>query len=73
MAKDWLDQRARLREALDALDDRMRDPDVSAAELAAVVRERRLTLNELVLLGDDAVEESALDEITARRAKRLGK
>jgi len=71
MSKDWLDQRARLKEALDALDDRMADPDVAATELAAVARERRITLNELVMLGEDEAEVSNLDEIQARRAKRL--
>ena len=71
MSKNWLDQRARLKEALDALDDRMADPDVAATELAAVARERRITLNELVLLGEAEAEVSNLDEIQARRAKRL--
>jgi len=71
MGKNWLDQRARLKEALDALDDRMADPDVAATELAAVARERRITLNELVLLGEAEAEVSSLDEIQARRAKRL--
>jgi hypothetical protein len=71
MAKNWLDQRARLKEALDALDDRMADPEVAATELAAVARERRITLNELVLLGEAEAEVSNLDEIQARRAKRL--
>jgi len=71
MSKDWLDQRARLKEALDALDDRMADPEVAATELAAVARERRITLNELVMLGEDEAEVSNLDEIQARRAKRL--
>ena len=71
MSKNWLDQRARLKEALDALDDRMADPAVAATELAAVARERRITLNELVLLGEAEAEVSNLDEIQARRAKRL--
>jgi hypothetical protein len=71
MSKNWLDQRARLKEALDALDDRMADPEVAATELAAVARERRITLNELVLLGEAEAEVSNLDEIQARRAKRL--
>jgi len=71
MAKNWLDQRARLKEALEALDDRMADPEVAATELAAVARERRITLNELVLLGEAEAEVSNLDEIQARRAKRL--
>ena len=73
LGSDWGDQRARLREALDVLNARMHDSECSAAELAAVARERRLTLQELVLLGDDEVEMSALDEIAARRAKRMGK
>ena len=73
MSKNWLDQRARLKEALDALDDRMADPEVAATELAAVARERRITLNELVMLGEAEAEVSNLDEIQARRAKRLGK
>jgi hypothetical protein len=71
MSKNWLDQRARLKEALDALDDRMADPEVAATELAAVARERRITLNELVMLGEAEAEVSNLDEIQARRAKRL--
>ena len=71
MSKNWLDQRARLKEALDALDDRMADPEVAATELAAVARERRITLHELVLLGEAEAEVSSLDEIQARRAKRL--
>jgi hypothetical protein len=71
MSKNWLDQRARLKEALDALDYRMADPEVAATELAAVARERRITLNELVLLGEAEAEVSNLDEIQARRAKRL--
>ena len=69
---NWSDQRGRLREALDVLNARMHDGECTAAELAAVARERRLTLQELVLLGEDEVEMSALDEIAARRAKRLG-
>jgi len=71
MSKNWLDQRARLKEALDALDDRMADPEVAATELAAVARERRITRNELVMLGEAEAEISNLDEIQARRAKRL--
>ncbi len=67
----WADQRARLREALDVLNARMHDSECTAAELAAVARERRLTLQELVLLGDEEVEMSGLDEIQARRAKRM--
>jgi len=70
--KDWTDQRARLREALEVLNEKMLDPECSAAELAAVARERRLTLNELILLGDDIAKNSSLDEIAAKRAKRLG-
>jgi hypothetical protein len=49
----------------------MADPEVAATELAAVARERRITLNELVLLGEAEAEVSNLDEIQARRAKRL--
>jgi len=71
MATDWTDQRARLREALDALSDRMDDPDCSAAELASLARERRITLSELVQLGDEDVEQSGLDEIAERRRNRL--
>jgi hypothetical protein len=73
LGSDWADQRARLREALDVLNERMHDSECTAAELAAVARERRLTLQELVLLGDEEVELSALDEIQARREKRMKK
>lgn len=73
LGSDWTDQRARLREALDVLNGRMHDVECSAAELAAVARERRLTLQELVLLGEEEVELSGLDDIAARRAKRMGR
>jgi len=68
--RDWSDHRAVLRANLTALSDRMADPELTGAELASLAREKRITMAELVALGDEQVEVSSLDEITARRARR---
>jgi hypothetical protein len=49
---DWSDQAQRLRDSLDRLEARMGDPEVSAAELATLAREKRIGLAELVGLGE---------------------
>ena len=51
VVNDWSDQASQLRDSLDRLQARMGDPEVSAAELATLAREKRITLAELDGLG----------------------